>query len=43
MVKKEKVSPIKLMAHYWLTIPRLKKGGVILMLLNVNYRPSTIA
>jgi hypothetical protein len=28
MVKKEKVSPIKLMAHYWLTILGLKKGGV---------------
>jgi hypothetical protein len=28
MVKTEKVSPVKLMAHYWLTIPRLKKGGV---------------
>jgi uncharacterized protein YfkK (UPF0435 family) len=26
MVKKEKVLPVKLMAHYWLTIPRLKKG-----------------
>jgi hypothetical protein len=28
MVKKVKVSPVKLMAHYWLTIPRLKKGRV---------------
>jgi hypothetical protein len=28
MVKKVKVSPVKLMAHYWLTIPGLKKGGV---------------
>jgi hypothetical protein len=28
MVKKVKVSPVKLMAHYWLTIPRLKKEGV---------------
>jgi hypothetical protein len=27
MVKKVKVSPVKLMAHYWLTIPGLKKGG----------------
>jgi hypothetical protein len=24
MIKKKKVSPIKLMMHYWLTIPRLK-------------------
>jgi hypothetical protein len=28
MVKKVKVSPVKLMAHYWLTISGLKKGGV---------------
>jgi hypothetical protein len=28
MVKKVKVSLVKLMAYYWLTIPRLKKGGV---------------
>jgi hypothetical protein len=28
MVKKVKISPVKLMAHYWLTIPRLKKGKV---------------
>jgi hypothetical protein len=28
MVKKVKVSPVKLMAHYWLTIPGLKKGGL---------------
>jgi hypothetical protein len=27
MVKKVKVSLVKLMAHYWLTIPGLKKGG----------------
>jgi hypothetical protein len=27
MVKKEKVSPVKLMAHYWLTTPGLKKGS----------------
>jgi hypothetical protein len=28
MTKKEKISPIKLMAHYWLTIPGLKRGAV---------------
>jgi hypothetical protein len=28
MIKKVKVSPVKLMAYYWLTIPGLKKGGV---------------
>jgi uncharacterized protein YfkK (UPF0435 family) len=24
MIKKKKVSPVKLMIHYWLSIPRLK-------------------
>jgi hypothetical protein len=28
MVKKVKVSPVKLMTLYWLTIPGLKKGEV---------------
>jgi hypothetical protein len=28
MTKKENFSPIKLMAHYWLTIPGLKRGAV---------------
>jgi hypothetical protein len=28
MIKKVKVSLVKLMAHYWLAIPGLKKGGV---------------
>jgi hypothetical protein len=28
MVKKVKVLPVKLMAHYWLTTPKLKKGRV---------------
>jgi hypothetical protein len=28
MTKKEKISPVKLMAHYWLTIPGLKRGAV---------------
>jgi hypothetical protein len=28
MTKKEKNSPIKLMVHYWLTIPELKRGAV---------------
>jgi hypothetical protein len=28
ITKKEKFSPIKLMAHYWLTIPNLKRGAV---------------
>jgi hypothetical protein len=28
MVQKVKVSLVKLMAHYWLTISGLKKGGV---------------
>jgi hypothetical protein len=27
IVKKVKVSPVKLMAHYWQTIHELKKGG----------------
>jgi hypothetical protein len=25
MIKKKKVSPVKLMMHYWLSIPRLKE------------------
>jgi hypothetical protein len=28
MTKKEKFSLVKLMAHYWLTITRLKRGAV---------------
>jgi hypothetical protein len=28
MTKKEKISPVKLMAHYWLTILGLKRGAV---------------
>jgi hypothetical protein len=28
MTKKENFLPIKLMAHYWLTVPRLKRGAV---------------
>jgi hypothetical protein len=28
MTKKEKILPVKLMAHYWLTIPGLKRGTV---------------
>jgi uncharacterized protein YfkK (UPF0435 family) len=28
MTKKEKKSPVKFMAHYWLTIPGLKRGAV---------------
>jgi hypothetical protein len=28
MTKKKKISPVKLMAHYWLTIPGLKRGAV---------------
>jgi hypothetical protein len=28
MTKKEKFSPVKLMAHYWLTILGLKRGAV---------------
>jgi hypothetical protein len=28
MTKKEKFSPVKLVAHYWLTIPILKRGAV---------------